>query len=284
MRTARRLRHWANLLLNADYRAARNQAQHSAVEKARLARLPRFTRTTTDLLGTPVLLVDAPSFLWTYEEVFDNRIYEFSAESSTPYIIDGGANIGLSVLFFKSLYPHARITCFEPDEDIRAVLQRNIASLADVTVEPFALAPLAAVASFVSDGADGGRLAAAGIDRQPTRVVRTVRLRDYLDRQVDMLKLDIEGSETEVLLDSADRLHFVRRVYTEYHSFADRPQTLHLLLGVLHDAGFRIHVTPAAVSRQPFVRPRSHPAFDMQLHVFGYRVDDVSASPPVQQS
>lgn len=237
----------------------------------RLAALPRFTPTTTDLLGHRIALVDAASFLWTYRELYTDRIYEFASPSPAPRIIDGGANIGLSVLFFKSLFPDARVTCFEPDPAVLDVLAGNMraARLTDARIEPYALWSTATTLAFASDGADGGRI--AGTRDGPSAQVKTVRLRDYLDSPVDFLKLDIEGAETEVLLDSEDRLDTVRRLYVEYHSFADRPQSLHVLLGVLQRTGFRVQLARVSALRQPFLSHPLNNGFDLQLHVFAYR-------------
>src|SRR5688572_3562695 len=43
--------------------------------------------------------------LHTYKELFEDEIYRFTAAHSSPLIIDCGANIGLSILYFKQLYP-----------------------------------------------------------------------------------------------------------------------------------------------------------------------------------
>ena len=52
-----------------------------------------------------------------------------------PFIIDCGANIGLSVIYLKNLYPDAEIVAFEPDEQNFQLLQKNIASFGFKNVE-----------------------------------------------------------------------------------------------------------------------------------------------------
>lgn len=44
----------------------------------------------------------------------------YGSLSEAPRIIDGGANIGLSVIYFKQLFPRSRTTAFEPDAKILA--------------------------------------------------------------------------------------------------------------------------------------------------------------------
>src|SRR5215213_8336724 len=89
-----------NFLLDKKYRA-----RH--LESRRLSKLPRYTKTTTNLLEKPLEIVDASSFFGIYREVFENEIYKFKSASENPLIIDGGSNIGLSVIYLKSLYPNA---------------------------------------------------------------------------------------------------------------------------------------------------------------------------------
>src|SRR5262245_6977657 len=58
------------------------------------------------------------SFVYMFEEIFAKASYSFHSDTDRPLIFDCGSNIGMSVLFFKKLYPTARITAFEPDPRI----------------------------------------------------------------------------------------------------------------------------------------------------------------------
>ena len=58
---------------------------------------------------------DPKAFMYSVKELFIDEIYKFNPENNTPYIIDCGAYIGTSVLFFKDNYPDAKILAFEPD-------------------------------------------------------------------------------------------------------------------------------------------------------------------------
>ena len=248
------------------YRASRMER----VELTRLAALPRFTRSDTRLLGPTIALPDSASFVWTYRDIFQRELYAFRARSERPYIIDGGANIGLSVLYFKRLYPLAEIVAFEPDPYIFGLLQQNLRSHGhdDVRLERCALWSSETRLSFHGDGADGGRVVQE--DAGGT-AVQAVRLRPFLDRRVDLLKLDVEGAETEVLRDCRDALDKVESLYLEYHSTVGQPQTLHVVLEILASAGFRVQVLPCSVMSRPLIDPPVASGMDLQLHVFGTR-------------
>jgi FkbM family methyltransferase len=235
--------------------------------------MPRYTPTTTALLGPPFEILDAESFLIMREEILEQAIYDFDTETPEPYILDGGANIGVSIFAFKRAYPRARIVAFEPDQKAFDLLQRNVerAGLRDVTLVRAALAASDSTATFQEEGSWAGRLARNG--DEATASVPTVRLRPYLERDVDLLKLNIEGAETDVIGDCADRLGRVRRVVLEYHSFKQEPQTLHRLLGHLAAAGFRVYVRSldSGWPRQPFRGVPVHEGMDLQLYVWAWR-------------
>src|SRR5262245_55665784 len=92
-------RHWAKCAMRHEYRAL-----------AKILRIQRYRSFSTDLLGVPITAVDSGSFVNTYAEIFQRELYRFHTDSAGPKILDCGANIGLAVIYFKRLYPHARIT------------------------------------------------------------------------------------------------------------------------------------------------------------------------------
>jgi FkbM family methyltransferase len=272
-------KHFLRLLAdNAGLRAA----PQTWLPLFRLIHMPRHIHTSTKLLGRSFSLVDSASFVSTYVEVFAKQIYRFPSPRPDPYIIDGGANIGLSVYYFKRLYPASHVIAFEPDPAIFSVLQENVSKLGlrNVDLHNQALSKQDAPVRFHRLGADAGRLVDENTEAADTIEVPAVPLRDFLHRHIDFLKLDIEGAETTVLSDCADLLCNVDRLFVEYHSFPDRPQDLHILMGVLAQAGFRVHIHPCQTSPNPFMSPSPDTSMDMQLNLFAFRepTDDRSGT------
>lgn len=262
MRVTRLLRHRVKMLVDGKFR-----------ELERLRTMARFTPRTTMVLGHSLQVVDGPLFYNAYEEIWCSRCYEFPADTRTPYIIDVGANFGLSVLFFKSHYPTCKLIAFEADPAVFAVLKRNVDAFGyrDVTLVDRAVWKADGILRFNSEGADGGRL--LGDARGQTVIeVPATRLRSYLSGPVDFLKMDIDGAETDVLLDCRDLLGNVRNLFVEYHSFLDKPQTLHTLLALLHNSGFRVHAPSIGTVRRPFLRQNHAADMDLQLNIFAHRL------------
>ena len=222
--------------------------------------LPRYVETTTDLMGFEATIPDGPSFIAVWSALFQNGIYDFSTNSPSPRILDCGANIGLSCLFFKQRYPDSRITAFEPDPKIFAYLKGFVAhaKLSDIELVPKGVWSSATNLSFYSEGSDGGRICCIGAPPAKVIEIQTVRLRDYLCEPIDFLKIDIEGAETEVIIDCADSLEYVNRLFVEYHSFIAQPQTLDQILTVLRHAGFRVQIHPGMKAEKPFLDVFDH--------------------------
>jgi len=238
-----------------------------------LRRLPRYNEAETKLFGKTFALADAPSFFSMYDEIIKKEAYTFKTNAKNPYIIDCGANIGLSVIFFKRLYPNAEIIAFEPDEKIANILQKNMNSFAcsNVKIVRKALSDKEDVEiDFFSEGADGGRISVSG--DMSNRKVSTTRLLPYLNKEVDMLKIDIEGAETSVIEDCAEKLKNVKNLFVEYHSMVSERQTLDRLLSILHKTGFRYYIhSIGALPRRPFIEKRNYAGMDMQLNIYACR-------------
>lgn len=186
---------------------------------------------------------DAPSFFWQYVDIFKNQSYLFRADTSSPVIYDCGANVGVSVAYFKMLYPDARVTAFEPDENVFGYLHRNLSRnelMEDVVLYNAAVWVHSDGVAFDSDGADGGRVAAG----ETMRRVSSVDLAELLanEKCVDLLKMDIEGAESVVLPSLKRVIRRVRRLFCEYHSWGTG--TLGHVLETLDEAGFRYRLVP----------------------------------------
>lgn len=218
---------------------------------------------------------DSASFLAIYDEVFNKKIYKFHTNNDMPYIIDCGANIGLSILYFAKEFPKATILAFEPDEKSFNIIEHNIIGQgsSNITIIKKGLWKEDAVLEFNVEGADGGRLNyVSNIESSRKTEVPVTTLSTYLDRDVDFLKIDIEGAEYEVLKECRDKLHHVKNLFVEYHSFVDQPQKLDQIIEILRNSGFRYYINNSGVrSKKPFIKRKEMLGMDLQINVFAYR-------------
>lgn len=251
-----------------------SSSKYENPEKDKLRRMQRYKPGKSDLIKPAVDFVDAASFLSAYEQIFEKEIYDFNTSDKAPVIIDCGANIGLSILFWKRKYPNARITAFEPDPKVYKTLKSNIKQhgYTDTHLIPKGVWSTSGMLSFFQEGSDGGFITdeEPGTDKQIISIP-VVRLKDYLNSKIDMLKIDIEGAEVEVLNDCREALGTVENLFIEYHSYVNREQLLDELLNIIRTAGFRFHIQPELVASRPFVKRINENGMDHRVNIFAYR-------------
>jgi FkbM family methyltransferase len=206
-------------------------------------RVPRCTPGRIRLMGYDVGYADLLTLCPQWEDIFVRQALAFHAAGPEPRILDCGAHVGLATLYWKRRYPRARITAYEADPAIHALLSDNLRRNRHADVEALHAAVWVeeGVVDFRCEGADSGTIAHLA-DGQPghTRRVPAIRLRDALRREpVDLLKLDIEGAEAATLADCAESLGGVAAVAVEVHDFEPDRRILPAVLETLTGAGFR---------------------------------------------
>lgn len=115
--------------------------------------------------------------------------------------------------------------------------------------------------SDVSAGCPGGSVLGATTASKETIAIPCVKLSDYIDRDVDMLKMDVEGAESEVFEDLAkhNKLQHIQQMIVEFHNMAKqetRP-SLASFLQLLDQNGFVYIIDSNA--RTPFSIKDNHP-------------------------
>jgi FkbM family methyltransferase len=203
----------------------------------------------------------ASTYSTLYKEIFIYNLYQFRAQRLDPLIIDCGSNIGLTLLYFKSLYPESRLIAFEPDPAIFPYLRENIQNnrIEKTELHNAALGEREGILPFLSDGHIGSCLvetAASDIPSDWKRYdVPCVRLSQYLKDHVDLLKMNIEGAEWQVLSECREHLNRVQQIMIEYHHLPGLPRTLHSILELLDKSGFEYLVSDFGLKSYGTPRP-----------------------------
>lgn len=158
-----------------------------------------------------------------YKEVVLDKDYEFDLDFTPKVIIDAGANIGLSSIYYANRYPSSQIIAIEPEISNFAMLQRNARPYKQVTPVHAALwnyegwihmsNPLGQVGGWNKWGITTS-------EQGKGEPVRSVSIRSLMDEfklsRIDLLKVDIEGSEVEVF-SNCDWLPSVNALVVETH-------------------------------------------------------------------
>lgn len=205
----------------------------------------------TTLRNFRVLYENGEEFHRLKREIFANHIYYFESDSVRPIIVDVGAHIGLSTLYFKTLYPQANIIAIEPLQENFRLLEKNIAAnrLSDVAAYQFACGSRDEERDFYIDETDERWFSSASFlprawnNQQQTRKISVAvrRLSQYLPGTVDLLKMDVEGAEEEILTELDETLRSIKRIIFEFHpAYGKNPQKIEHLLNV---KGFGLRFT-----------------------------------------
>lgn len=187
-----------------------------------------FNLQSENIFGYKINTFSYGSLRFLFEEIFYRNEYLFKSNCNQPIIFDCGANIGLATIFFKWLYPESEIYAFEPDADTFALLKKNIAQNKVKKVHLFnaALSDVNGKIDFFIDTKNPGSLV---MSSKPARMpkdkvmVDCISLSSFIQEKkiqhIDFLKMDIEGSEEEVIQDLSqkDQLKKVDKLVIEYH-------------------------------------------------------------------
>ena len=176
--------------------------------------------------GFPVIVRRVGTDRAVLSQMFVRR--EYAPVSSLPdvnLIVDCGANIGLSAYYLLHCYPHARLIAIEPDAENCALCRRNLAPFANrVTVLQAAVWPENRRLRIVPDSRNDG---AWSLEVEPWEHgdVEGLTIPDVLRRAevrppIDLLKIDIEGAETQLFRSSPRWLDDVRNIAIELHGVA----------------------------------------------------------------
>ncbi len=200
---------------------------------------------------------DTRTLHFLLHEIVVEGAYSHFELSDADLIIDCGAHIGLSALNFALRAPAAQMHCFEPDPESAEWLRLFIgrAGLAHrVHVHQEAVARRSGPVRFYSrsrwkrslhSSLDGDR------DDLPASPVTVpgIALSAFIGAQtVDLLKLDVEGSEVDVLLDliESSSIEKVRHLIVEVHHDHRYPERILRVIKLLVDVGFRFQLSAKA--------------------------------------
>ncbi len=178
------------------------------------------------------------SDIYILRENFIERIYlcQDLPLGNVSTIVDLGANIGLSALYFQTQFPHARIVCVEPVSDNVEMLRINASAngLAweieqaaacgvpgTVTLHPNEWWSSSTVVEHVAEAREGNPGRMEKVLALPSEEVPGYTVDQILDRHqmptVDLLKMDIEGAEAGIFAEDTAWLGRVKVLIIEIH-------------------------------------------------------------------
>jgi FkbM family methyltransferase len=138
-------------------------------------------------------------------------------------VIDCGANIGLTTVLFKNMFPDAKVIAVEPDRENFLMLQKNTSGYGDVFPLNAGIWSRKTNLEVIDKyGAGSNGLVVQETDALGGLPALTIQdiMNDFSLTQIDLLKVDIEGAESELFKqDASGWLCKTRILLVELHDY-----------------------------------------------------------------
>jgi FkbM family methyltransferase len=175
---------------------------YSKIKRGNLSNL------NTHNLAQPFSMRNNPFDYATFEEVILNETYNIPLSFQPKYIIDGGGNIGLSACFFATKYPSAAVISIEPDKDNYKMLQLNCGHYSNIHTQQCGIWKNNTHLKIENADAGNNAFTVTETEEATGETIQAVTILHLMEKYnmpyIDILKLDIEGSEKEVFEENFD--------------------------------------------------------------------------------
>ena len=173
-------------------------------------------------LKAPFTLRDNPHDYATFEEVLLKEEYNINIDFPPATIIDAGANIGLTALYFANRFPLSTIISLEPDEGNFSLLELNTKPYKNILTKRCGLWSHDANLMVIDEGKGNNAFTVKEVTANTSNAIKAVSIPGLMKEQlwdhIDLLKIDIEGSEKMVFENNyEDWLPRVKILIIELH-------------------------------------------------------------------
>lgn len=194
------------------------------------------------LFGRVLKFQDFEQFYVGFIDTFIEMQHHFVTAKRSPFIVDAGANLGMATFYLKRMYPLAKIVAIEPDPDNFEDLKHNTRGMDGVTILPVAIADKDGELFFYRDTSKtrtgGSLLYSFSRGKKITVPVRT--LSSIITKDVDFLKIDVEGMGAAVFRDLAKVKYRIWNIFFEYHyRIKDHANSLGEIIGFFEERDYQ---------------------------------------------
>ncbi|MDR3350474.1 MAG: FkbM family methyltransferase [Prevotellaceae bacterium] len=174
----------------------------------------------------PLYLRKGSSDFPIFESVMVQRCYDINyninGKCSPEIIFDCGANIGLATIFYANRFPNAKIIAVEPEPANFELLKKNTAPYPNIRLYQAGLWNKPASLKIEDQGYGAWGFMVSEAPEGSPGAIKAVSIPELMRQQVfekiDILKIDIEGSEKELFESGYDAwLPKVKTLIIELH-------------------------------------------------------------------
>ncbi|MDD4251013.1 MAG: FkbM family methyltransferase [Candidatus ainarchaeum sp.] len=156
-----------------------------------------------------------------YEQIFIKKEYNYKIDFVPKIIIDAGANVGYSAIFFARKFKDAKIYAIEPEKSNFEVLIKNTKKYKNIKSFNFALWDKNTKINLIETSFGKCGFVTEKIKSKKSTFVKSLTINKLIKDNnidvIDILKIDIEGSEKEIFSKNFDWLSKVKLIFIELH-------------------------------------------------------------------
>lgn len=176
-------------------------------------------------LKRPLHMRLGTSDVTTLIKIFFRLEYDVPLDFEPDFIIDAGANVGYSSVYFANRYPDADIIAVEPEDTNYTLLKKNCSPYENIRPLRGGLwskSVTLKISNLV--GGDKAGYMVEETDREDKAGFRSYTISEILQMSghdsIGILKMDIEGAEKEVFsADADDWVGNVGAIFAELHDY-----------------------------------------------------------------
>lgn len=169
-----------------------------------------------------IIIRSASTDLHVFQQLFLYNDYELKSLDFTPKtIIDAGAYVGYSAIYFHLAYPKAKIACIEPSTENFEALKYNTRKVPGIVLFNKGLWSKPSFLKIEDRKTGQWGFRTIEVPENQSWDVSTVDVNMLLTQlqtdEIDIFKIDIEGSEYELFKDNPPWVSKVRVFIIEFH-------------------------------------------------------------------
>lgn len=170
----------------------------------------------------PIFLRNNSSDINVFSQVMYEGEYEIKYRVNASVIVDCGANIGLSSIFFKNKFPDATIVSVEPESTNFQILQKNTERYSNIHCLNCGIWNRSTLLKVKNNDRGNWGFTVEEAEAGDTNTIQAISIAEIMERyqldHIDILKIDIEGSEQKLFESNVEKwLPFVKVIVIEFH-------------------------------------------------------------------
>jgi FkbM family methyltransferase len=195
--------------------------------ESRLRKPASVAKTSLNVNSVSIDLYITPQHLGTLLGVFldgEYNLAEALPDFTPSRVLDLGANVGMAAAYLHAFYPDAEYICVEPDPRNQSLLEQTLKSnnIRSTLVRAAVAARAGTLQLRMGENPSCSALETSPMHALDSSTeVSVLTVPELLDRagwsQVDLVKIDIEGTERELLSQNNDWLDRVSVIVLEIH-------------------------------------------------------------------